>query len=71
MMFHSPQFNEIFGKAVKSYINGEWEKAKEGLDEGLSIKPRDGPSQTLLEVMGDHGFKAPYDWEGFRELTEK
>lgn len=32
---------------------------------------KDGPSNTLLEVIRSTGGKAPLDWRGFRELTEK
>lgn len=32
---------------------------------------KDGPSNTLLEVIHSAGGRAPYDWKGFRELTEK
>lgn len=32
---------------------------------------KDGPSNTLLEVIHSCGGKAPKDWKGFRELTEK
>mgnify|MGYP000972596083 CR=1 FL=1 len=31
----------------------------------------DGPSNTLLEVIAENGGKAPLDWRGYRELTEK
>jgi hypothetical protein len=31
----------------------------------------DGPSNTLLGFMSQHGHMAPEDWAGFRELTEK
>lgn len=31
----------------------------------------DGPSDTLLAFMQGHGFEAPADWKGYRELTEK
>lgn len=30
----------------------------------------DGPSQTLLKVIGD-AKKAPDDWKGYRALTQK
>jgi len=33
--------------------------------------PDDGPSKTILEVMGSLNYQAPSDWKGFRELTEK
>lgn len=32
---------------------------------------KDGASNTLLEVIHSSGGKAPKDWKGFRELTEK
>ena len=32
---------------------------------------KDGPSNTLLEVIKEHGGKAPPNWMGYRELTEK
>ncbi len=31
----------------------------------------DGPSETLLAFMAGHGYQAPEDWRGYRELTEK
>jgi len=35
------------------------------------MKKADGPTVSLLDVMGELGFKAPADWPGFRSLTEK
>lgn len=32
---------------------------------------KDGPSNTLLDVIRSNGGKAPHDWKGYRELTEK
>lgn len=32
---------------------------------------KDGPSNTLLEVLHSNGNKAPNYWKGYRELTEK
>ena len=32
---------------------------------------KDGPSNTLLEVIAENNGKAPADWKGFRALTEK
>ena len=31
----------------------------------------DGPSCTLLDFMKEHDFKAPEDWQGYRQLSEK
>ena len=32
---------------------------------------KDGPSNTLLEVIKENSGAAPSDWKGFRVLTEK
>ena len=32
---------------------------------------KDGPSNTLLSVLREYDYKAPPNWKGFRELTEK
>ncbi len=32
---------------------------------------KDGPSNTLLEVIESEGGIAPEDWQGYRALTEK
>ena len=37
----------------------------------MEINSNDGPSKTLLEVMGEYSFEAPENWNGYRELTEK
>lgn len=41
------------------------------IEKAKLIKPNDGPSSTLITVMQEYGFKAPSDWKGYRELTEK
>mmetsp|Transcript_26704 Transcript_26704/g.65447 ORF Transcript_26704/g.65447 Transcript_26704/m.65447 type:complete len:926 (-) Transcript_26704:528-3305(-) len=73
------EFLDEFRRGFKHYRDGEWDKAAEVLrgtsaivrknSKGLSMQ--DGPSVALLEVMQAHDFKAPADWKGFRELTEK
>ena len=60
-----------FQEAMNAYLSGNWAEAKTRLEEGLAIKADDGPTQTLMEVMGANDFNAPADWQGFRELTEK
>ncbi len=32
---------------------------------------KDGPSNTLLEVIAEHNGKPPGDWKGYRVLTDK
>ena len=47
--------------------------AKEIFEKTLNMLPdyKDGPSNTLLEVIEDNHGVAPASWKGFRELTEK
>jgi hypothetical protein len=35
------------------------------------LKPDDGPTKTLMDVMAESKFQAPSTWKGYRELTEK
>ena len=74
------EFLEEFKKGFKLYEAGEWDKAAEVLkttSQGFRMKTTkgepivDGPSLSLLQVMEKHDFKAPANWRGYRELTEK
>lgn len=67
----TPQFFDRFNAGVKAYMDGNWSQSRKYLESGLELKPRDGPSETLLEVMSETDFEAPKDWPGYRELTEK
>ena len=74
----TPEFLDKFGVAFQAYIDGDWPKSRDLInaliDERVDSNGgavRDGPSETLLEVMGKHNFSAPKDWEGYRALTEK
>jgi len=74
-------FYQEFEKGYLNYEAGEWDVAEQvlrktktmlrcaGGDYGMISE--DGPSRTLLEFMGSHGFKAPPGWPGYRELTER
>lgn len=72
-----PEFLAKFGEGFEAYSRGDWKAAHDILRATLTSrmingKPvRDGPSDTLLRVMEEYDFKAPPDWRGFRELTEK
>lgn len=64
-----PIFYEKFNDAYQDYHEGRWLDAKIKLEEMESIRGSpDGPSLSLLRVMQEHNFKAPPDWEGWREL---
>lgn len=67
----TPEFISTFEKGMNSYIAGDWSDSKYWVEQALQIKPNDGPSETLMNVMAEEDFKAPSDWSGFRVLTEK
>lgn len=63
------EFYEVFSEGFKHYTDGKWQEARQILEEVESIRGSpDGPSLTLLSIMEEHNFRAPADWEGWREL---
>ena len=72
-------FLKRFEQGFELYRSGQWSEARTILEETRSMRKNpitgdiviDGPSSTLLAFMGQHDNKAPVDWAGFRELTEK
>jgi hypothetical protein len=67
----SEKFESVFAEGVRAYISGDWGNSKRCLDDCMNIKPRDGPTSALINVMSETGFNKPSDWEGYRVLTEK
>ena len=65
------EFTEMFKQGFNEYISGNWEKAKEYLDQVEEYKYPDNPTRLLLHVMGEFGYQAPDNWEGYRKLTSK
>ncbi|CAK86482.1 unnamed protein product (macronuclear) [Paramecium tetraurelia] len=70
---YTQEFYDTWISGFNSYIRGEWDEAQKIFMKTLNMIPehKDGPSNTLLEVINSAGGRAPYDWKGFRELTEK
>lgn len=61
-------FRIVWDEGINAYIAGDWAKAKERFDEvNRLVKGKDGPSNNLLEYMGEHGYVAPSWWKGYRE----
>lgn len=63
---------------TQSYAAGRWGEARQQLEGLLHARTaadgspvEDGPCASLLAFMAGHGFAAPPDWCGVRELTEK
>ena len=74
------EFLAEFRKGFKLYQLGEWAKAAEmlrstargsGRRDSRGVVVTDGPSLSHLRVMEAHDWKAPVDWKGYRELTDK
>mmetsp|Transcript_38360 Transcript_38360/g.46273 ORF Transcript_38360/g.46273 Transcript_38360/m.46273 type:complete len:879 (+) Transcript_38360:388-3024(+) len=71
------EYREQFSAGFIAYSQGDWDTARKLLQECRNrTTPRgkkvfDGPTDSLLHVMEEHGFKAPPNWRGYRELTEK
>lgn len=70
-MNRSVDFIPTFEEATDCYIDGDWERSKELLEECLEMDSNDGPSKTLYEFMKGENFIPPDDWKGFRSLTSK
>ena len=65
----SEKFYKVFNSGLQDYFDGNWSDAKQKLETMEEIRGRpDGPSLCLLRVMQEHNFRAPADWEGWREL---
>jgi len=70
----SDEFLVAFKEGVKNYVNGNWEKSREVLEQchqDMADYGGDGPSCTLLSYMASFDFIPPPGWEGFRPLTNK
>ncbi|CAD8045835.1 unnamed protein product [Paramecium sonneborni] len=67
------EFYQTWNEGFQYYIKGQWDKAQSIFQKTLCMIPehKDGPSNTLLDVIHTNSAKAPHDWKGYRELTEK
>lgn len=58
-------WNQTFEQGVDAYVAGDWSKAKDLLNEGLSERPWDGPSKKLLGYMEENSVSS---WKGYAAL---
>eukprot|EP01022_Parablepharisma_sp_SALTPOND_P000907 TRINITY_DN105229_c0_g1_i1.p1 TRINITY_DN105229_c0_g1~~TRINITY_DN105229_c0_g1_i1.p1 ORF type:complete len:900 (-),score=85.31 TRINITY_DN105229_c0_g1_i1:1091-3790(-) len=63
-------FIENFKEGYNNYIEGKWDIALQYINAALKENPNDGPSMVLKNYMERRG-KAPEDWKGYRELSQK
>ena len=72
----TPEFNDTFQDGVTAYLTGQWDKARQLLEQADAMMSQsdvggDGPSQTLLNYMRNRDWICPPDWAGYRPLTSK
>jgi class 3 adenylate cyclase len=64
-------FHKLHRKAMKHYIEGNWEKAVIYFQECYKQCPNDQPTEILLNFINEKNCKSPSDWRGFRTLASK
>ncbi len=64
-------FQSKYEQAYQKYISGDWASAEDLFAQCLKLDPKDGPTITLKGYIEDLNGRAPDNWKGFRELTEK
>ena len=69
---YSQEFIDTYNQAMKKYIEGEWEEAKNLFLKGENILgEKDIPSQNILNYMKEYNYYAPVDWEGYKDESKK
>ena len=64
-------FYGVFEEGLRLYLAGDWADAAAALERAKLLKPKDGPTATLLEVMKKAGLQKPDGWAGVRNLENK
>eukprot|EP00596_Hydrurales_sp_CCMP1899_P010536 CAMPEP_0119035430 /NCGR_PEP_ID=MMETSP1177-20130426/2426_1 /TAXON_ID=2985 /ORGANISM="Ochromonas sp, Strain CCMP1899" /LENGTH=327 /DNA_ID=CAMNT_0006993655 /DNA_START=1567 /DNA_END=2550 /DNA_ORIENTATION=- len=74
----SREFRDQFDSGLIQYLTGDWELAKDELEQANDIMLEkfpatggDGPSLAILNYMGEHDFISPNSWKNYRPLTSK
>ena len=60
---------EVYKAGFDSYLEGNWDKAKESLEQAHQLKP-DKTTKLLLAYMSSEDLKPPSDWQGHKFLHE-
>lgn len=60
-------FYDIYDAGLESYLTGDWSTARTKMEECLKLYPEDVPTTVILDVMKEHQFVAPPDWQGWHE----
>lgn len=64
-------FVDTYNEGVELYIEGDWQAARVKILEAQQLMPDDKPSKAFLQVLEEHHFQAPDNWQGYRKLVRK
>eukprot|EP01022_Parablepharisma_sp_SALTPOND_P006658 TRINITY_DN126_c0_g1_i1.p1 TRINITY_DN126_c0_g1~~TRINITY_DN126_c0_g1_i1.p1 ORF type:complete len:841 (+),score=86.73 TRINITY_DN126_c0_g1_i1:4736-7258(+) len=65
------EFCFYFKEGYVNYLKGNWNQCIESFKKALLVRPRDGPTLTLMAYIESLGCNPPVGWRGYRTLTEK
>jgi hypothetical protein len=68
--FMTQRFIDLFDAGQLLYFDGDWGQARQRFEAALG-EHVDPVASNLLEFMRKHEFKAPDDWQGFRDLWKE
>lgn len=62
---------EIYNKGFDFYVSGDWEKAKNLLEQAQEmLDENDYPIQKLVEFINENDCTKPVDWNGAKIIYE-
>ena len=63
-------FFKVYNQAYDAYVDGRWAASRRLLEQVLEMRPGDGPSKNLCNVMRENDFTPPRAWDGYRYLPD-
>ena len=64
-------FYQKYNLGIQQYLDGEWQNARELLQEASKIYQGDGPTRQLLLYMKSKNYEAPKNWkETYHEMSD-
>ena len=64
------EFIDLYNHGMELFRKGDWEEAKNLLNNALEIMGDDPACKINLEYMEKHNFVAPNNWKGYRDEGE-
>jgi hypothetical protein len=62
----TPEFLDSWQLAQRSYVAGDWGRAKPHFERCRELLPTDGPTATLMAYLERRDWTSPADWTGAR-----